>query len=432
MNSETEKYPWLKSTRKYGFDNNRYPQQFLPESRKKLDLELRTFAGDMGKITERAAVKIINQDVCPDKKSDKNIRQHFEVIHSYISEKVAEIPNHRELHPTFRHDDLYRCYIDAMWEPGVGQSIRSLAVAIDERHKTDFFRFYNELTSPDVLVEGEGENRYRTYHSRSRYLIDAMLAVSRFAEDAETLEKLRKFGRVFPNLNLGTTQLDGIFIPKDIEIPPINKHEELLNFLHEMSFTPPSLAEEETRLLTGCSLLELKLSLRARDVAQRPPQTKPRKMHIDQTRQSLLKASGEQNLVIAPGHLVIVSLGGLQPNIVHVERANSTFWSLRLGEATYKFEQIMENDPELHNTPKRLVEDLLRFIGAAGYMAHTLEMSETFGSNGHQSGDVYLSDQLEGFREVQIVNRDAPSEKVKRRKPKKNKDNSIKALPLNI
>lgn len=208
---------WLVPTKRPGFIENRYPPPDQTASKKKMDLDLRTYSGRLGQIAEDIAIEIINEPA-PDKKFRKEIFEPFNIVYSYLSQAVQDLPNHRPYHPTFQHEDLYRVYIDAFNDPTLGTAIVSLIDSIDHKFRTNLRDSYCELTNPDGLQETDKHN-YGGIHPKARYLADAIIAVSKFYNDDLIQKNLRQFGKILPDVRIGSTQLDGIFLNPKIQIP---------------------------------------------------------------------------------------------------------------------------------------------------------------------------------------------------------------------
>jgi hypothetical protein len=212
-----------------------------------------------------------------------------------------------------------------------------------------------------------------------RYLIDAALIVFRLYNDKDTLNILRSLGNLIPNVSTGHTQIDGLHLPSDINIPSFGDDPEKVNlnklgFLFDLCRKPLSSnrsCQKKVPRILDCNWLELKCRLKAKYVAQRPKTLSPLKEHREQIIHSLVGACNESAFAIAPQSATLLLLGSLQPNAIFVQRLNSTTWRAMAKEVEVELYKAIAFYPETAD-----LEALERFILLANNMADELKVVE--------------------------------------------------------
>jgi len=118
--------------------------------------------------------------------------------------------------------------------------------------------------------------------------------------------------------------------------------------------------------------------------------------------QTLLKAAEEEGIFIAPRHLVYLALGGVQPPLLYVKKADSAFWNSRLLEAEAKLDAIEKNDPDCLDTPLTTIAGLTNFISVAAQISFDLAQNETpFSGNGAGKFVSAHQKELKQFRKLE-------------------------------
>jgi len=291
------------------------------------------FSSVMGQVVESAATKIISRGF--DQGLADSIRPDFDKVTTFISKCLKQIPPTKK---TFSHSLLHPIYTDAMFHPDTEEAIQNLTRISDNSFGTDFENLFLHL-----MVQGVSETD--SLPSRTRYHLDALLMIARLASDRDTLMILNSLGNLVPDITFKRTQVDGLFLRPNLNVPNFSngsdKHDFLLENSREPDFT--RYRSEIPRVL-DCGFLEIKALFRARWVAQRPALNKPKEYHITNVYNQLRLIAGDSDFALAPKVIVLLYLGGLQPTGVHLIRPNPHFWESRANEAEEAIVHGPEND----------------------------------------------------------------------------------------